>query len=130
LKELQKDPQFDIVAIEKVSQAAGKIAVFINTVVEIYDKLQIINPKREALREAECQAGRGREVVAHHQSKSWPPSCEKIESLEQQLNDAKQKKDTLEREMQRCKTTVGVGREACVLDLRVRRSAGPRTWPS
>lgn len=39
LKELQKEPDFDIHIITKISEAAGKIAGFLNTVVEIYDKL-------------------------------------------------------------------------------------------
>ncbi len=39
LKELQKDQYFDIKLITKVSEAAGKIAGFLVTVIEIYDKL-------------------------------------------------------------------------------------------
>ena len=52
LKNIQKNEDFEIKGITNVSSAAGKIAGFVNTVVEIYDKLQIINPKREALKQA------------------------------------------------------------------------------
>ncbi len=53
IKELQKEPDFDVHIITKISEAAGKIAGFLNTVVEIFDKLQIINPKKESLKKAE-----------------------------------------------------------------------------
>ena len=52
LKDLQKDPEFNLEGITKVSQAAGKLAGFLLTIIEIYDKLLIINPKRENLKKA------------------------------------------------------------------------------
>lgn len=39
LKELQKDPDFDFDVINKVSNAAGKLAIFLSSVIEIYEKL-------------------------------------------------------------------------------------------
>jgi hypothetical protein len=53
LKILAQDSDFDLAAITNVSLAAGKIAGFLLTIIEIYDKLLIINPKREALKKAE-----------------------------------------------------------------------------
>ncbi len=39
LKELESDPVFNFEAMDNAAYAAGKIFIFINTVVEIYDKL-------------------------------------------------------------------------------------------
>lgn len=102
LKELQSDPFFNIEAINNVSQAASKIASFINTVVEIFDKLQIINPKREALKEAEEKLERAETSLAATKDE-LTQIMNKISSLEQQFEDAKTKKENLESEIQRCK---------------------------
>lgn len=48
----------------KVSQAAGKIAGFLITIVDVFDKLQIINPKREALSKAEKELQLAEETLA------------------------------------------------------------------
>jgi hypothetical protein len=61
LKILAQDSDFDLAAITNVSLAAGKIAGFLLTIIEIYDKLLIINPKREALKKAEVNYKKQRE---------------------------------------------------------------------
>ena len=102
LKELKKDPAFDIDAITKVSQAAGKIGLFLNTIVEIYDKLQIINPKRENLKQAEFEL---EEAEKHLKAKQDELKyfMEKIAELQAELKTAKDQRDYLDSEIQRCK---------------------------
>ena len=102
LKELQKDPDFNIVAITKVSEAAGKIAGFLNTVVEIYDKLQIINPKKENLKKAENDLLQAQEKLNEKQNELIKVT-KRIDELKNNLNAAKEKSDKLEQDLQRCK---------------------------
>ena len=67
LKGIMKSEHFQIKAISNVSKAAGKICGFIYTIVEIYDKLQIINPKRKAKKEAEKALADAQGILAEKQ---------------------------------------------------------------
>lgn len=102
LKDLQKDPAFDIDAITKVSQAAGKIGVFLNTIIEIYDKLQIINPKRENLKQAEMDVDQAEKQLSEKRAE-LQELMQKINELQAELKTAKDQRDFLDSEMQRCK---------------------------
>lgn len=102
LKTLAKDPEFDLSAITNISQAAGKIAGFLLTIIEIYDKLQIINPKREALKKAEGELAEAEKILSEKQQ-DLSILIEKINNLNRQLNEAKDKQNFLQSEMERCK---------------------------
>ena len=102
LKILQKDKEFDLELITNVSQAAGKIGGFLNTVIEIYDKLQIVNPKRKQLKKAENDLMQAEEVLKEKQDE-LVKVMQKIQKLKDELQEANNKQDFLDSELERCK---------------------------
>ena len=55
LKNMVKNEEnFTEAALNRTSEAAGKIYGWMICVLEVYEKLLLINPKREALKEAEA----------------------------------------------------------------------------
>jgi dynein heavy chain len=93
---------FNNESLSKASEAAGMIYNWMMCVIEVYEKLQLINPKRAALAEAEEKLAAA-EAVLQKTKDNLQKIIDKIDALNQQLKEAQEKKINLENRVKLCK---------------------------
>ena len=104
------DVEFTIDRLGASAEAAGKIGNFLEAVVEVYDKLLIINPKREELKQAEASLELA-ESTLKEKMDSLKVIEDKIAKLNAELDEAMGKKQHLESEVQRCTRQLGAAEQ-------------------
>ena len=113
LKEIRKSNFFTLPALRKVSEAAEAIGKIVLAIIEIHDKLQIINPKREALRNAEFRLEQA-EIDLSAKKQELFNLMEKFRALTDKLEKEKRRKEDLERKIARCKKQLGAAEQLVV----------------
>ena len=113
LKIICNESCFQLGPLTKVSSAAAAIGKFVHAVVEIHEKLQIINPKREDLKNAEFTLKEA-ETKLEIKNKEYALLIEKINTLRKKFEDEKLKKENYEKEIAKCKKQLGAAEQLVV----------------
>lgn len=102
LKEICDDEMFAAEKMSKTSEDAAKIAFFIEKVVNIFGKLQVINPKRDALASAQAKLAATEASLAAKKAE-LQALLSLVAEREAQLAEAQRKGEDLKSEIERCK---------------------------
>lgn len=92
---------FNFEALDRISSASGKLYNFIKCILTVKEKLILINPKRESLKEAEAKLAKA-ESDLQLSKDNLQIVEDKIANLTQQLSEAKTKKKNLEDDYNTC----------------------------
>ena len=104
---------FQLEPLKKVSTAAAAIGKFIHALVEIHQKLQIINPKRVDLKNAELSLKEA-EAKLEAKNREYALLVDKINALKQKFEQEKAKKENYEKEIAKCKKQLGAAEQLVV----------------
>lgn len=113
LESICRESSFQLEPLNKVSSAAAAIGKFIHALVEIHQKLQIINPKRRDLRQAEDSL-REAEAKLAAKNREYALLVERINGLKAEFEAEKSKKENYEREIAKCKKQLSAAEQLVV----------------
>ncbi|KRX01956.1 hypothetical protein PPERSA_07601 [Pseudocohnilembus persalinus] len=113
LNKLLKDPLFEKEKVFGSSEAAGNFSMWIRAVFETYQALQVVNPKREQLKEAKKSYLNAEEQLKIKQN-ALQEALAFVEKLTFEYNQAKKTKEDLEENVQIC--TIRLERATRIID--------------
>lgn len=91
--------------LDKSSKAAGALFVWLETIIEVYDKLLVVNPMRENLRQAQAKVD-GAERQLKEKVDNLQMIMDRITELKKQQKEAEAKKQDLKFQVARCQSQV------------------------
>jgi dynein heavy chain len=93
---------FEREKVFNASKAAGNLSLWIRAVIDTYEALLVVDPKREQLKVAE-QNLREAEAILAEKKAALQEVLDFLYKLEQDYQVAKREKEELEAEVNRCK---------------------------
>ncbi|CAD8115295.1 unnamed protein product [Paramecium sonneborni] len=102
LKAFSQNPLFQKDKVFNASVAAGNLSLWVRAVVETYDALLVVDPKRQQLLEAESKLKEAEETLRVKQE-ALQEVLDMLAKLEADYNKAKQEKEDLEAKVNKCK---------------------------
>ena len=113
LREVRKSQYFTTKALFNVSLAAGAIGTFVLAVIEIHEKLQIINPKRQALADAHAKSAETKVRLAEKKAE-LEALLERFRAVNAKLDKELANKRKYEEEIAKCKKQLGAAEQLVV----------------
>jgi dynein heavy chain len=104
------EKEFTQPRLTTTSQAAGALFGWFTSIIEVYDKLLIVNPKRENLKIAQARL-EGAEATLSQKKAELQKITEKIDSLKRQQKEAEDKKADLKDKVTICKRQLHAAEE-------------------
>lgn len=101
LKQFVTKPEFEKEKVFTASKAAGSLSLWIRAVIDTYEALLVVEPKKIQLSEAEEKLKMAEADLAEKKA-ALNEVLELLRKLEQEYREAKEKEEELKRNVKRC----------------------------
>ncbi|EAS04067.1 axonemal dynein heavy chain (macronuclear) [Tetrahymena thermophila SB210] len=102
LKVFVQNPLFEKDKVFNASKAAGNLSLWIRAVIQTYDALLVVEPKRRMLEDAENQLKQA-ESILNEKKKNLQEVIDLLQSLQNDYERAQKEKEELEQKVNKCK---------------------------
>lgn len=102
LKVFITNPLFEKDKVFNASKAAGNLSLWIRAVVQTYDALLVVEPKRRMLEDAQSQLKEA-EAILNEKKKALQEVIDLLQSLQNEYERAQREKQELEAKVNKCK---------------------------